>query len=158
MRFSWSRGAGWPPICLNELREMSCEKCEPKRRSGMRTWVTLGVVASVLAVLAIVGPEANRSSAASAPSTAASGLVAIEVNDEGFSPSSVSIAAGQEVELEFTRTTEETCATSVSFPELGIKKELPLNQPVRVPVPAAQDRTLAFQCGVGDHRSAVVIN
>src|SRR5690606_38991438 len=141
---------------------MTCEKCEPTERSGRRTWVTLGVVAGVGAVMAIVAPAGNRSpssaSSVAAPSTAASGRVAVAVNDERFSPSPVSVAAGQSVELEFTRTTEESCATSVAFPELGITKELPLNEPVRVPVPADEDRTLAFQCGVGEHRGAVVIN
>lgn len=62
------------------------------------------------------------------------------------------------MELEFTRTTEETCASSVVFPELGVTRELALNQPVRIAVPAEQPRTLAFQCGVGNHRSAVIIH
>lgn len=87
-----------------------------------------------------------------------SGVVAVEVSDRGFLPSSVTIAPGASVELEFKRTTDETCASSVVFPELGINEELALHQPVRIKVPADQRRTLAFQCGVGDHRSAVIIS
>lgn len=84
--------------------------------------------------------------------------IRIEVNDRGFWPSSVTLAPGAPVQLEFLRTTEETCASSVVFPELGISEPLALNKPVRLEVPAIQRRTLSFQCGVGDHRSAVIIN
>jgi plastocyanin domain-containing protein len=99
-----------------------------------------------------------RTQVASKPApTAASGVVRVEVNERGFFPSSVAIAQGNPVQLEFTRTNEETCATSVVFPELSITKDLPLREPVRVSVPAERERTLAFQCGVGDHRSAVII-
>jgi plastocyanin domain-containing protein len=137
---------------------MSCAECERQPRSSLRKWVVLGAMAGGVGLIMVVAPAKGGPSTARTPSTLASGIVTVQVNDQGFFPSSISIGAGQAAELEFTRTTEETCAASVVFPELGITRELPLNRPVRVPVPADQTRTLAFQCGVGDHRSAVVIH
>lgn len=86
------------------------------------------------------------------------GPVSVAVNEEGFQPSRIEVPRGDPVTLRFTRTTEKTCATEVAFPELGLKKPLPLNQPVDVQVPAKESRTLAFQCGMGMYRSQLVIN
>jgi plastocyanin domain-containing protein len=110
------------------------------------------VLAGVVVALAAVSPAPNIAVRAT------SGLVKVEVNDRGFSPSSVTVAPDAPVELEFLRTTDETCASAVAFPELGITEPLAINKPVRIKVPVSQPRTLSFQCGVGDHRSAVIIN
>lgn len=127
---------------------MSCSECEPKgSRRTPWPWLLVAVATASLAGASLWAQGGARD-----------GVVSIEVNDRGFSPSSVDIAPGEPVELEFTRTTEETCASSVVFPELGVTRELALNQPVRIAVPAEQPRTLAFQCGVGNHRSAVIIH
>jgi hypothetical protein len=142
---------------LAPIRAMSCPECERRPQDGLRRWVVLAAAAGAVALIMVLAPATGGPSTAQ-PSTIASGMVAVQVNDRGFFPPSVPIAAGQAAELEFTRTTDETCAASVVFPELGITKELPLNRPVRVPVPPNQTRTLAFQCGVGDHRSAVIIH
>src|SRR5450432_1610937 len=57
-----------------------------------------------------------------------SGKVSVTADGRGFHPSSIEITKGQRTTLEFRRTTDETCATSVVFPELKIDKALPLNQ------------------------------
>jgi plastocyanin domain-containing protein len=86
-----------------------------------------------------------------------SGRIAIRADDKGFTPSSVTVKKGAPATLVFTRTSNDTCATSVVFPELKIKKDLPLNQPVDVDVPTTDARTLAFTCGMGMFKSAVVV-
>lgn len=83
--------------------------------------------------------------------------VEITAGDNGFQPSSVAVKKGELTTLVFTRTTNDTCATAVVFPELGIKKDLPLKQPVAIEVPTDKARTLAFQCGMGMYKSKVVI-
>jgi plastocyanin domain-containing protein len=83
--------------------------------------------------------------------------VAIRADDKGFTPSSVALKKGAPSTLTFTRTSDDTCATEVVFPELNVKKTLPLNQPVDVDVPTGDARTLGFTCGMGMFKSAVVI-
>jgi len=58
--------------------------------------------------------------------------------------------------LVFRRTTDDTCATSVVFPALGIQKPLPLNTDVAIELPATLTEEVTFQCGMGMHRGKVV--
>jgi plastocyanin domain-containing protein len=83
--------------------------------------------------------------------------VAVKVTDKGFEPPTVTLAKGSGVTLVFTRTTDATCAKEVAFPELKLKKELPLNTPVTIAVPTDAARTLAFTCGMGMYKSSVVV-
>jgi Cupredoxin-like domain len=83
--------------------------------------------------------------------------VAIEANDKGFTPSSVTLTKGERTTLVFKRTSDGTCATEVVFPELKIEKKLPLNEAVAFEVPTDQSRTLGFQCGMGMYKSKIVV-
>jgi plastocyanin domain-containing protein len=85
-------------------------------------------------------------------------IVAVTVDEKGFTPSSASFKKGDHAQLVFTRKSDATCATEVVFPELKVTKPLPLNQAVTVDVPTADARTLTFQCGMGMFKSKVVIN
>jgi plastocyanin domain-containing protein len=84
----------------------------------------------------------------------------VRATDHGFVPSHVTLAkgaAGSKATLTFTRETEDTCALDVVFPELDVKKPLPLNVPVTVEVPTDEARTLTFQCGMAMYKSSVVV-
>lgn len=81
----------------------------------------------------------------------------VTVGEHGFAPSTVTISRGEKAAVEFTRTTEHTCATAVVFPELNVKKDLPINTPVAVAVPTEATRTVGFECGMGMYKSSVVI-
>jgi hypothetical protein len=87
-----------------------------------------------------------------------SGKVLIAVDARGFHPSSIEITKGQRTTLEFRRTTDDTCATSVVFPELKIEKALPLNQTVAIELPADTSSTLTFQCGMGMYHGKIVVH
>lgn len=135
------------------------ERGSPPRRgagSPATPLILAALAVGAVAVWSVSSAGSNRRTLAQG--TPAAGVVTVEVNDQGFSPSWVPVAPGIPVDLEFRRTTTETCASSVVFPELGVSQELALNRPVRIHVPASQRRTLSFQCGVGNHRSAVIIN
>ncbi|MDP9002508.1 MAG: cupredoxin domain-containing protein [Myxococcota bacterium] len=82
------------------------------------------------------------------------------VAEHGFTPSSLILqkgAAGSTVPVTFVRTTETTCAKEVVLPDVGIKKELPLNTPVTIDVPADAARTLTFQCGMAMYKGVLIV-
>jgi plastocyanin domain-containing protein len=84
----------------------------------------------------------------------------VTVGEEGFAPNSLVLpkgAAGSTVPITFVRTTDETCAKEVVFPDVGIKRALPLNTPVTIDVPADTSRTLTFQCGMAMYKGAMVV-
>ena len=74
----------------------------------------------------------------------------VVITEQGFEPARVFIEASHP--LVFRRTTIESCATALVFPEFGIERALPLNTDVSVPLPATAEGELAFQCGVGKQR------
>jgi plastocyanin domain-containing protein len=59
--------------------------------------------------------------------------------------------------LTFTRTSEKTCATSVVFPTLKVKKELPLNQSVAIEFTPGDAGEIAFACGMNMLRGTLVV-
>ncbi len=85
------------------------------------------------------------------------GTVRVTANEDGFKPSSVTFKKGAPASLEFIRTSDDTCATEVVFPQLNVKKDLPKGTPVRIEIPTDKDQRLTFQCGMGMYKSAVVI-
>ncbi len=100
-------------------------------------------------------------SACGKPSQATAALADVTVGEHGFTPSSFKLAVGgpgSHATVSFVRTTDQTCATEVVFPELDIKKALPLNQPVKFDVPTDVAKTLTFQCGMAMYKGAVVVN
>ncbi len=86
-----------------------------------------------------------------------SGDVPVIADGEGFKPSEVRFTKGRSAALVFTRTSDETCATEVVFPALGIRKDLPKGQAVRIVVPTEREQTLSFECGMGMYKSKVVV-
>ena len=98
--------------------------------------------------------EASNSAGAPAP---AGKRVAVVAGDDGFAPSEIKLAKGEAATLVFTRTSDKTCATTVVFPELKWKSELPLGKEVTLEIPTGEARTLLFHCGMGMYRSKVVI-
>ncbi len=126
---------------------------------------TLSAIAAAMAcvALSLVCACDKKSSAgtesASIPPPAA-GELRVLAGEHGFAPSSLSIAkgaAGTLATVSFVRTTDQTCATEVVFPELDLKKALPLNEPVTVEVPSDSARTLTFQCGMGMYKGALLV-
>jgi plastocyanin domain-containing protein len=112
----------------------------------------------LLALSALPACHKGEDSGASKPVVAVGDqVIAVTADERGFTPAAVETQHGSKLTLRFTRTTDATCADKVVFPEAGIEQALPLKQPVDVIVPTDKARTLAFQCGMGMFKSAVVV-
>lgn len=87
----------------------------------------------------------------------ADGRVAIAVDGDGYHPATIRSAAGRQLTLVFTRTTDETCGQQLVFPTLNIRRDLPLNRAVEVPVTVPASGALAFTCGMNMYQGSVVV-
>jgi plastocyanin domain-containing protein len=114
-----------------------------------------------LAVVALVAchKEAPPPPASSAPTVVppTGGAVAITADARGFTPSEIHATKGAPLSLVFTRTSDNTCAKEVVFPELKIRRPLPLNEPVAIEMPVSVDHTYRFQCGMAMWEGTVVV-
>ena len=123
---------------------------------------TLAAVAVTACALATAACDKKSDAGGeSAIPPAAPGELRVTAGEHGFAPSSLSIPqgpAGSLATLSFVRTTDQTCATEVVFPDLDVKKALPLGVPVTVAVPSDAARTLTFQCGMGMFKGKAVIH
>lgn len=114
---------------------------------------------AVVAIAASTGcsKKADSGGGGGAALTAQSGPIPITVDADGFKPSKLKLKKGAPATMVFTRTTDDTCATEVVFPQLDIKKELPKGQAVSITIPTDKEQTLTFQCGMGMYKSSVVV-
>ena len=73
-------------------------------------------------------------------------FVHIEVDGSGFHPDKIWANHGEPITLEFQRTSEKTCATAVVIADEGIRQDLPLDKPVKVPLLPGRSGTIHFAC------------
>jgi plastocyanin domain-containing protein len=83
--------------------------------------------------------------------------VAIAVTDKGFVPSRVTVSGGNRVTLVVTRETDQTCATEIVVASEGIRKELPLGQPVEITFTPSGKGKVPYTCGMGMLSGAVIV-
>jgi len=120
-----------------------------------KTLVTLGLLALATAVACKKeAPPAPRAVAEVVAPT--SGRVAVTVDGEGYHPATIRAAAGRQLTLVFTRTTDESCGQQLVFPTTNVRRDLPLNQAVEVPVTVPATGSVAFTCGMNMYQGAVV--
>jgi len=94
-------------------------------------------------------PGSVGGSATPAPATDPNARrVDITASEKGYSPSSIPAKKGESLTLRFTRTTESECLSAVEFPDLKIKRDLPVNKPVDIPIRAEKTGDIKFQCGM----------
>lgn len=107
----------------------------------------------LLSILVALASACGSPPPASAPGAR---TVAIDVGRE-YTPAEVTASPGEPLHLVFTRTTDEGCGQQLVFPELDIRRDLPLDVPVAVDVTAPASGRLGFTCGMDMYRGAVVV-
>ena len=110
--------------------------------------MSIGVV-GVLALVAFAAGCGNGG--------AVNNRVRVEVTQRGFVPNEIPAKAGQAITLIVTRTTDQTCAKQIVFADMGIQKDLPLNQAVEVTVTPRKAGALRFACGMGMVEGKLVV-
>jgi plastocyanin len=85
------------------------------------------------------------------------GAIRVTVSKEGFTPKAIEVKAGQHVTLAFIRIDQENCGTEVEFPNLNLKKELPLGKVVTVDIPAEKPGEFNFACGMNMLKGIVMV-
>ncbi len=83
--------------------------------------------------------------------------VTIRVSSRGFTPARLELQAGVPARLTFLRVDEQNCGTEVVFPSLGLRRDLPLNQPVVVEIPPQGAQKLDFSCGMDMLKGQVLV-
>jgi plastocyanin domain-containing protein len=116
---------------------------------------------SVAATLSLLAPGALlagcTSASASAPAAGkAANQVDITITSEGFQPAEIQAKAGVPLHLVITRTTDRTCARQIVIRDLGVRRDLPLNQAVAIDITPKQTGQLRYACGM-DMVSGVII-
>ena len=84
--------------------------------------------------------------------------IAITASDEGYTPSAITVKAGQPVTLVFTRTTTSECLEKVLIPSQKVDKDLPVNQPVEVSFTPEKAGIFEFTCGMEMFRGTVAVS
>ena len=90
---------------------------------------------------------------------AASGAqeIHLAVTDAGFEPAQVTVAKDRPIVLTVVRKTDQTCAREIVFKEIDLKRDLPLNQEVRIELPARPAGTLNYACGMDMIKGSLVV-
>ena len=85
------------------------------------------------------------------------GAIRVTVSKEGFTPKAIEVKAGRPVTLAFIRIDQENCGTEVEFPNLNLKKDLPLGKVVTVDIPAEKPGEFNFACGMNMLKGIVMV-
>ena len=81
----------------------------------------------------------------------------VRITRMGYEPATLRLRRGVPARITFLRTTDETCATEVIFPDYGIKRELPLNQPATIRLTPTRAGEFSFTCGMKMQRGNLIV-
>jgi len=98
-----------------------------------------------------------KSAKAAAKPEAPARHIKVGVTEAGFEPNEIQAKSGENIVLDITRVTDETCATAIVIPDQKIRVDLPLNKEVAVPVKASKVGRIAFACPMNMITGALVV-
>jgi plastocyanin domain-containing protein len=105
-------------------------------------------------LVALVGCSKGGSDAGTLSS---GGRVVVEVTKKGYKPTAWRAHAGDALTLVITRTEDTECGRYVKVPGVEGQTELPIGQPVEIPMTMPSDGELVFTCGMGMMRGVVTV-
>jgi RND family efflux transporter MFP subunit len=83
--------------------------------------------------------------------------VTVILNDRGYEPESFGLRRGVPARITFVRKVDASCGTEIVLEEYGIKRELPLNQPVVVEFTPSKTGEFKFACGMDMLRGKILV-
>jgi hypothetical protein len=83
--------------------------------------------------------------------------VSVVIGPAGYQPARISARVGVPLRIVFTRTTDKACGSEVVIRSLGIRRTLPLNEPVAVEFVPERTGTVAFACEMNMLHGTVVV-
>ena len=92
-----------------------------------------------------------------APPTDGRPVIAITVDEKGYTPAEVKAKSGEPVRLVFTRMTDAGCGQQLVFKEQKIHKDLPFQEAVAVDITMPTSGKITFACGMDMYQGAVVV-
>lgn len=81
----------------------------------------------------------------------------VKITEQGFEPYSLTVRRGVRTQITFLRTTDNTCAKEVVFPDFAIKRELPLNQAVVITLVPKKQGEFRFTCGMNMMNGKLIV-
>ena len=91
-----------------------------------------------------------------AKAEASARTIELKVTAKGFDPDQVHVKKGEPIRLLITRTTDQTCAKQLVVKDAGVRKDLPLNQPVTIDLTPQKAGEIRYACGM-DMISGVLV-
>ena len=115
-----------------------------------RTSLVMGLLAVFLCAMTFVMPL----------TTAAGPRIqrfTVKITERGFEPESLRLRRGVQARITFLRTTDRTCATEVVISDFGVRRELPLNQPVEIRLTPDKKGEFSFTCGMNMMHGKLIV-
>jgi len=81
----------------------------------------------------------------------------VKITQRGFEPVSLRLRRGVQARITFLRITEQTCATEIVLRDFGVRRDLPLNQPVVVTLTPSKKGEFSFTCGMNMMRGKLIV-
>ena len=107
-------------------------------------------LAFALPMFTPVGPAA-------AETQVAARVVEVLVDGGAYAPAAIDVARGERVALRFVRSDHSPCAAEVVFPSLGLRRALPVGEPVEIEIPTDGAGEVPFHCGMKMLRGKVIV-
>lgn len=123
----------------------------------MKTRMTLTLLLGALLCVTGVVPAQAQGRAKTKARKPQAQTVKVVLTESGYQPNSFKLKKGVPARVTFVRRTEAGCGQEIALPAYGIRRALPLNQPVTVRFTPAKTGSFSFTCGMGMLRGTIFV-